>query len=29
VLREAGVYFVGDQRAILESKDPYLKRFLM
>ncbi len=29
VLRDAGVYFVGDQRAILESKDPYLKRFLM
>jgi len=29
VLRDAGVYFEGDQRAILESKDPYLKRFLV
>jgi phospholipid/cholesterol/gamma-HCH transport system ATP-binding protein len=29
VLREGGVYFEGDQHAILESGDAYLKRFLM
>ncbi len=28
VLRDGRVYFEGDQRAILESSDPYLKRFL-
>ncbi len=28
VLRDGKVYFEGDQHAILESKDPYLKRFL-
>ena len=29
VLRDGKVYFEGDPRAILESKDPYLKRFLL
>ncbi len=29
VLRDGDVYFEGDQRAILESKDPYLQRFLV
>ncbi len=29
VLRDGGVYFQGDQRAILESSDSYLKRFLV
>lgn len=28
VLRDGRVYFEGDQRAILDSADPYLKRFL-
>ena len=29
VLREGGVYFEGDQRAILDSRDSYLKGFLV
>jgi ABC-type transporter Mla maintaining outer membrane lipid asymmetry ATPase subunit MlaF len=29
VLREGTVYFQGDQRALLESQDDYLKRFLV
>ncbi len=29
ILRDGVVYFEGDQRAILESTDPYLKRFLV
>ena len=29
VLRDGGIYFQGDQRAILDSKDPYLQRFLV
>jgi len=29
VLRDGGVYFEGDQRAILGSRDAYLKRFLV
>lgn len=29
VLRDGGVYFHGDQRGILDSKDSYLKRFLV
>ncbi len=29
VLRDGGVYFEGEQRAVLESKDAYLKRFLV
>ena len=29
VLRDGKVYFEGDQGAILDSKDPYLKRFLV
>ena len=29
VLRDGGVYFEGDQRALVNSKDPYLKRFLV
>ena len=29
VLRNGQVYFQGGQRAILESNDPYLKRFLV
>ncbi len=29
VLRDGGVYFEGDQRALLDSRDSYLKRFLV
>jgi phospholipid/cholesterol/gamma-HCH transport system ATP-binding protein len=29
VLRDGGVYFEGDPKAILESRDAYLKRFLV
>jgi len=29
VLRDGSVYFEGDQRAVLQSPDPYLKRFLV
>ncbi len=29
VLRDGGVYFQGDSRAVLDSKDSYLKRFLV
>ncbi|HLE37966.1 MAG TPA: ATP-binding cassette domain-containing protein [Candidatus Acidoferrales bacterium] len=29
VLRDGAVYFEGDQRAVLSSPDPYLKRFLV
>jgi len=29
VLRDGGIYFTGDQHDVLESPDPYLKRFLV
>lgn len=29
VLRDGGVYFEGDQRAVLDSRDEYLQRFLI
>ena len=29
VLKDGEVYFTGDQHAVLESRDPYLKRFLL
>jgi phospholipid/cholesterol/gamma-HCH transport system ATP-binding protein len=29
VLRDGSVYFEGDQQAVLQSPDPYLKRFLV
>ena len=29
VLRDGGVYFTGDQYAVRESRDPYLRRFLL
>lgn len=29
VLKDGGIYFTGDQHAVLDSPDPYLKRFLV
>jgi phospholipid/cholesterol/gamma-HCH transport system ATP-binding protein len=29
VLKDGSVYFEGDQQAVLQSPDPYLKRFLV